>query len=113
MSGFYRFEFVHGPLDGLAVEGDTLYASRLRVPTSTGDAADSPTQTPSALYELRKQSLRWDEGAPQAVLRYEFCGSASRTGSRSWLVRWFQDRRHRMARWFKTPVDYPMSTRSQ
>ena len=33
MSGFYRFEFVRGPHDGLVVEGDTLVGNRLRLPT--------------------------------------------------------------------------------
>src|ERR1700722_3326933 len=107
MSGFYRFEFVRGPLDGLAVEGDTLYAPRLSVPTPQRDAADSSAHTP-ALYELSKKALRWEEGAPQAVLCYEFCGPPNETGSRGRLGRWFKDRRNRVARWLMTPIDYPM-----
>ncbi len=112
MSGFYRFEFVRGPLDGLAVEGDTLYAPRLRLPIQPGAASGSAPPTPTAEYELNNKSLRWDEGAPQAVLRYEFRGSPSHSGRRGRLMRWLEDRRHRVARWLMAPVDYPMTTRS-
>ena len=48
MSGFYRFEFVRGPHDGLAVEGDTLYAQRLRLPTEPEASSGASARTTAA-----------------------------------------------------------------
>jgi hypothetical protein len=112
MSGFYRFEFVRGPHDGMVVEGDTLVAPRLQLPIQPGSVAGTAAKIPAALYEVSAKALRWEEGAPQAVLRYEFRGS-SEGNSPGGLKRWLEDRRHRVARWMMAPVGYPMSTRSE
>jgi hypothetical protein len=111
MSGFYRFEFVHGPHDGLAVEGDTMVAPRLHLPTQPGAVVDSSAQSPAALYELSVKALRWDEGGPQAVLRYEFRGSPRQAARFDRLRSWLKVRGGRVARWLMAPVSYPMSTR--
>ena len=113
MSGFYRLEFVRGPHDGLAVEGNTLIAPRVELPIQPGTVAGTSPKIPAALYELSAKSLRWEEGGPQAVLRYEFRGSPTKAGGPGRLLRWFDDRRHRVARWMKAPIGYPMSTRSE
>ncbi|HTU25113.1 MAG TPA: hypothetical protein VMF30_06935 [Pirellulales bacterium] len=118
MSGFYRFEFVQGPLDGLAVEGNTMYSPRLRLPNqaegktrSPGTSADA--RRSSVLYELINQSLRWEEGGPQAVLRYEFRGLPPHDGQFRRLRGWLQTRRRQLAAWLLAPVSYPMTTRSK
>ncbi|HEX4144443.1 MAG TPA: hypothetical protein VHY91_13120 [Pirellulales bacterium] len=113
MSGFYRFEFVRGPHDGLAVEGNTLVAPRLELPIQQGAVDSTSPRIPAALYELSAKALRWEEGGPQAVLRYEFRGSPGRARGANRLIRWLADRRHRVARWMMTPVSYPMTTRSE
>jgi hypothetical protein len=123
MSGFYRLEFVRGPHDGLAVEGNTLIAPRLELPIQAGSVAGTSPKIPAALYELSAKALRWEEGAPQAVLRYEFRGSPDKAEGHGAeghgaeghgrLMRWLEDRRHRVARWMMAPVSYPMTTRSE
>ena len=119
MINFYRFEFVRGPHDGLVVEADAMVASRLRLPVQPSAVACPSPKMPAPLYELSGRALRWEEGTPQAVLRYEFRGEMTQAdaaghvslGTRA--ARWLADRRRGIVSWFKTPIDYPMSTRSQ
>jgi hypothetical protein len=116
MISFYRIEFVHGPHDGLVVEADTLVATRLRLPAPQ-NACPSPSE-PAPLYELSQKSLRWDDGTPQAVLRYEFRGEMTQADAnglmplRGRMARWLAERRQQLTRWMMTPIDYPMTTRS-
>jgi hypothetical protein len=113
MLNFYRIEFVRGPHDGLIVEEGTLVAPRLRLPAQPYEIGGAP-QYPAALYELSEKALHWEEGTPQAVLRYEFRGEVTEgqatgrlpLGAR--LSLW----RQRLGRWMMTPIDYPMTTRS-
>jgi hypothetical protein len=96
----------------MVVEGNTCFAHHLELPVQPRAAAGSSATIPAAVYELSAKALRWEEGAPQAVLRYEFRGSNPTVGSGR-LGRWFGDRRHRVARWMMAPVSYPMTTRSE
>jgi hypothetical protein len=111
MSGFYRLEFVKGPHDGLAVEGNTLIAPRLQLPTPAAAEGCAAMHNPASVYELSQQALRWEQGAPQAVLRYEFRGPLGSAGNPGRLARWLGEGRHRFARWLMAPVGYPMTTR--
>jgi hypothetical protein len=118
MSSFYRLEFVRGPHDGLVVEENTMVGPRLRLPVQPSAANCPPPAEAAPLYELSGKGLRWEEGTPQAVLRYEFRGEMTRAdaaghlsmGSR--VARWLADRRHRLGRWMMAPIDYPMKMRS-
>jgi hypothetical protein len=113
---FYRIEFFRGPYDGLVVEENAMIAPRLRLPVGPSDHFPPPS-APAPVYQLSTKILRWDEGSPQAVLRYEFQGNMTQVGAggQPSLARralgWLRRPGRRLRGWMMAPIDYPMSTR--